>query len=89
MGRTDVQSIARVVMLKPEQGLLMSRAAVAAGDRKATVHDILRRADAAGVGWPLPEGIDEVEIHARLYPKRPAPGACDHLRRTLTPPGRS
>lgn len=74
-----MQSITRVLMLKLEQGLSMSRVAAAVGVGKATVHDILRRADAAGVGWPLPEGMDEDEIHARLYPKRPASGACDRL----------
>ena len=74
-----MQSITRILMLKLDQGLSMSRVAAAVGIGKATVHDILQRADAAGVGWPLPEGLDEDEIRDRLYPKKPAPGACDRL----------
>ena len=73
----------------------MSRVAAALGIGKATVHHIPHRADAAGVGWPLPEGMDEDEIDARLYPKKPVPGAChrlvpdfDGIRAELTKPRR-
>jgi len=34
----------------------------------ATVIDTLRRAQAAGLNWPLPEDLDEAELEARLYP---------------------
>jgi transposase len=30
--------------------------------------EYLRRADAAGLGWPLPEGLSEEELEARLFP---------------------
>jgi transposase len=43
---------------------------VAAG--KSTVYGYLARADAAGIGWPLPKGMDEAALQAKLFP--PAAG---------------
>lgn len=41
----------------------------------STVGDYVRRARAAGLTWPLPEGLDERTLEARLFPpvKSPAP----------------
>jgi len=33
----------------------------------STVEEILRRATAAGFGWPLPEGIDDAALEAAIY----------------------
>lgn len=35
----------------------------------ATVHEILFRHTTSGLGWPLPEGLSDQEIEARLYPQ--------------------
>ena len=35
----------------------------------STVHKYLKRAEAAGVSWPLPEGWDETRIEATLFPR--------------------
>lgn len=35
-----------------------------------TVGDYLLRAKAAGLGWPLPEGLDDEGLEARLFPAR-------------------
>ena len=32
-----------------------------------TVNGVLKKAGQAGLGWPLPEGLDEGELHERLY----------------------
>lgn len=36
---------------------------------RSTVAEYLRRADAAGVSWPLPEGLDEEGLEVLLFPK--------------------
>lgn len=33
----------------------------------STVADYVRRAEAAGIGWPLPEGLDEATLEAKLF----------------------
>jgi transposase len=38
------------------------------GAGKTTVYEYLARADAAGICWPLPEGLDEAAVEARLFP---------------------
>ncbi|HXM09707.1 MAG TPA: hypothetical protein VN946_07165 [Terriglobales bacterium] len=37
----------------------------------STVHEYLERAEAAGVGWPLPEGWSEEELEAKLFGQQP------------------
>jgi len=39
----------------------------------ATVGDYIRRARLAGLSWPLPEGMDERALEARLFPPTPRP----------------
>src|SRR6266852_1602786 len=48
----------------------------------STVHKYLKRAEAAGVRWPLPEDWDEARLEAMLFP-RPEPAALEK------PPGRT
>ncbi len=35
----------------------------------SSVHKYLKRAEAAGIGWPLPEGWDEAKLEAALFPE--------------------
>lgn len=51
-----------------ELGLGHRQIARGCGIGVGTVHDYLRRAAAAGISWPLPEGISEEELEARLFP---------------------
>ena len=37
----------------------------------STVHEYLERAEAAGVGWPLPEDWSEEELEAKLFGQQP------------------
>src|SRR4029434_10143480 len=36
----------------------------------STVHKYLKRAEAAGVSWPLPEDWDEARVNAAVFPRR-------------------
>jgi transposase len=36
----------------------------------STVHKYLKRAEAAGLGWPLPEDWDEARVEAMVFPHR-------------------
>ena len=46
----------------------------------STVGDYIRRAEVAGLTWPLPTGMDESALEARLFPSVPS--------QTVTLPGR-
>lgn len=41
------------------------------GVGRSTVAEYLRRAEVAGLSWPLPEGLDEVELERQLFPPPP------------------
>ncbi|HEY5658083.1 MAG TPA: IS21 family transposase [Myxococcota bacterium] len=49
------------------------------GASPSTVGDYVRRARVAGVGWPLPEGLSERALEARLFP----PAKPAHVERPL------
>lgn len=42
----------------------------------STVRDHLRRAEAAGLKWPLPDGMDDAELSARLFPVNTTPAVA-------------
>ena len=42
-----------------------------------TVHKYLKRAEAAGVTWPLPEDWDEARVEAEVFPRR-KPSIAEH-----------
>jgi transposase len=43
------------------------------GVARSTVAEILRRAEAASLTWPLPDDLTDTELEARLYPMPAAP----------------
>jgi transposase len=45
-----------------------------------TVHEYLERAVAAGIGWPLPEGLGEEEVEAKLFGNQPVPASAVRQR---------
>ena len=47
-----------------------SRSREVARSAVSTVHKYLKRAEAAGVTWPLPEDWDEARLEAALFPRR-------------------
>ena len=57
-------------VLRLTHALGMSRRLVreATGIGKSAVGDYVRRAAIAGIGWPIPDGIDDAELERRLFP---------------------
>jgi hypothetical protein len=57
-----------------------------------TVVDCLQRALAAGVGWPLPEGLSDAALEARLFPASTGVGGnqvSSHTGRLADDPSRA
>ena len=57
-------------------GLTRAQTAVAVGVSTGTVSHILKRASAAGLSWPLPDGLDDEALRARLYPSVARDAGC-------------
>jgi transposase len=66
--RSDMRKIREVLRLTFGEGLSRRRVAAASGVPVMTVSGYVRRATAAGLGWPLPEGLDDVALEAALFP---------------------
>jgi transposase len=49
----------------------------------STVHKYLKRAEAAGLSWPLPEDWDETQVEAMVFPRREPTIAEKNPRRPL------
>ena len=63
-------------VLRLKWGQSLSNRAIAASCQigVATVHDCLRRAQVAGLSWPLPENLTDDDLASRLYPgQQPGP----------------
>ncbi len=52
-----------------EQGLPPKRIGSSLGIGRTTVQEYLSRARAAGLSWPLPEGLSDTELEQRFYPR--------------------
>ena len=67
--RLTVRKIKEIMRLKYEAGLSNRAIAGACKVSNSTVGEYLRRAETAGVGWPLNE-IGEEELYAKLFPEK-------------------
>lgn len=65
--RLPVRKIEEVLRLRAE-GMKAPHIAASIGAGNSTVYEYLARADAAGISWPLPEGMDEAALEAKLFP---------------------
>ena len=45
----------------------------------STVHEYLKRAEGAKVGWPLPDGWDDTRLEAALYPRPGSQAAAEEI----------
>ena len=63
-----MRKIRDVLRLTFGEGLSRRQVSAAAGVPVTAVSDYAGRAAAAGVGWPLPEGLDDEGLEALLYP---------------------
>jgi transposase len=57
-----------VLRLKWAAGLSERQIAPSLGMSRPTVASYVHRAQAAGLSWPLPAGLDEATLEARLFP---------------------
>ena len=73
--RLSMRKIQLALRLHFEAGLSHRAIARTLNASPSTVGEYLRRAHLAGVSWPLPPGVDESDLEARLFPPRaPARG---------------
>ena len=73
--RLSMRKIHSTLRLFFEAGLSIRAIARTLRVSPSTVGDSIRRAQVAGLSWPLPEGLDERALEARLFPG--AGPACD------------
>ncbi len=62
-----MRKITEVLRLKAA-GMSSRDIAASVGAGKTTIYEYLVRAEAAGVAWPLPDGLDEAALDAKLFP---------------------
>ena len=90
--RLPVRKIREVIRLHHEAGLSNRAIARVCKVSNSTVGEYLKRAEQAGIGWPLPEGLLEDALYQQLFPEkaekseRPVPDWED-VHRELTKRG--
>jgi transposase len=62
-----MRKISEILRLRA-QGMSIADIATSTGAGRTTVHEYLARAESAGIGWPLPDGLDEETLEQRLFP---------------------
>lgn len=72
--RLSMRKILEVLRLHHESGQPQRSIASSVQVGATTVRDYLRRAAAAGLSWPLPEGLDEARLEQLLFPTPPPKG---------------
>ena len=70
--RLSMRKIREVLRLRLDQGLPQRAVAQSLGLSQGAVHGYVARARRAGLSWPLPEGLDDSQLDALLYPPPPA-----------------
>ena len=75
--RLAMRHIKEVLRLKWSQGLSQRQIARSLGISRPAIAEYLRRADHAGLSWPLPEALDDTALEQLLFPVRPAEREAD------------
>lgn len=73
--RLTMRKIREVLRLKHECDLTNRAIARSCSISHSTVGEYLRRAEAAGLGWPIPESLDEDAIFRLLFPTPARPSS--------------
>jgi len=68
--RLPVRKIREVIRLHHEAELSNRAIARVCKVSNSTVGEYLVRAEGAGLGWPLPEGLDDAGLYQRLFPEK-------------------
>jgi transposase len=71
--RLAMRQIKEVLRLKWAGGLSDRQIAQSLSVSRPTVAEYVRRAQAAGLSWPLPETLDDTALERLLFPAAPAP----------------
>lgn len=66
--RITMRKLKDILRLKHQSGLSHARIAAALGLSKGVVGKYVSLANAKGVAWPLPQGMDEAALERRLFP---------------------
>lgn len=69
--KLDMRQVLEVLRLKYEHQLSIREIARSCGIPSSTVGDYLLRVEAVQLGWPLPEGMGQAELEARLLAVAP------------------
>ena len=77
--RLAMRQVYEVLRLKWGQGLSDRKIAHSLGMSRPAVAEYVRRAQAAGLSWPLPETYDEGALERLLFPSGPARSPVPHL----------
>ena len=75
--RLSMRKTTEILRLKHEAGLTNRQIARSCGVTHTTVANYLERVGNAGLGWPLPEGLDEERLQELLFPDA---GGCQPSR---------
>lgn len=70
--RLSMRKIEEILRLKYKVGLTHRAIAQACSVSPSTVSEYITHAKAAGLSWPLPEGLSAEELEEMLFPKREA-----------------
>ena len=70
-----MRKIKEVMRLVHDRKLSRRQTAQAVGIGRAAVSDYLARAEAAGLSWPLPDGLDDAALVAMLFEEDAASAA--------------
>ena len=65
--RAPMRKVREVLRLRHAIGVSERQIAVTIGVSRSTVGEYLRRAAVIGITWPVPEGLDDVELERRLF----------------------
>ena len=77
--RLSVRKIREVLRLYFAAALSVRAIARSLGVSPSTVGDYLRRAEVAGLEWPLPDSVDDAGLERRLFPAPPPSGTSRPL----------
>jgi transposase len=66
--RTTMRQVREVLRLKFVGGVPTREIARRIGVAPSTVRTTIKRFEAAGLGWPLPDGLTDAALEARLFP---------------------